>query len=200
MAPKVIDYSETCFYKICCKDLEIANVYVGHTTNFKCRKSNHMRNCNTETRPHYNQYVYKFIRENGGWNNFDMILIERIRCDDKLDALRKEGEYVELLNARLNCQIPSRTIKQWVEDNKERYTQLQQEYRENNRDWIKAYFEANKDKLKVKKKQYYTDHKETLKEKRKPYLEANKEHIKEQTKEYREANKEHLNECTTSLG
>ena len=53
-----------------------------------------MYNCNTETRLHYNQYVYRFIRENGGWSNFEMILIERIRCDDKLDALRKEREYV----------------------------------------------------------------------------------------------------------
>ena len=64
----------------------------------------------------------KFIRENGGWENFDMILIETCKCENGLDAERKERKYVEELKASLNCTIPSRTIKeqdkQYYEQNK----------------------------------------------------------------------------------
>ena len=38
-----IDYSNTMFYKIVCKDLDIKDFYVGHTTDFKTRKNCHKR-------------------------------------------------------------------------------------------------------------------------------------------------------------
>ena len=44
--PKVeIDYSNTIFYKIFCKNPEIIDLYVGHTTNFVQRKHGHKQNC-----------------------------------------------------------------------------------------------------------------------------------------------------------
>ena len=65
MAPTNIDYSNTCFYKICCKDLDITDIYVGHTTDFIRRKHKHKYTCKNENDLHYNHYVYKFIREHG---------------------------------------------------------------------------------------------------------------------------------------
>ena len=44
--PKVeIDYSQTIIYKICCKDPNITDIYIGHTSNFIQRKHNHKTNC-----------------------------------------------------------------------------------------------------------------------------------------------------------
>ena len=43
MPRKPIDYSNTHFYKIVCKDLGIKELYVGHTTNFKNRKLDHKK-------------------------------------------------------------------------------------------------------------------------------------------------------------
>ena len=36
-----IDYSKACIYKICCKDVEIVDVYVGSTTNLIQRRKSH---------------------------------------------------------------------------------------------------------------------------------------------------------------
>ena len=36
--------------------------------------------------------MYTFIRENGGWENWEMILRERKECMDELEALKVERE------------------------------------------------------------------------------------------------------------
>ena len=59
----------------------------------------------------YNTYVYNFVRENGGWGKFDMILIEQMKCESKLDAERKERDYIENLNSTLNQFIPLKIIR-----------------------------------------------------------------------------------------
>jgi len=40
MPKKEIDYSNTIIYKIVCRDLNIKECYVGHTTNFTKQKTN----------------------------------------------------------------------------------------------------------------------------------------------------------------
>ena len=68
----------------------------------------------------YNIFVYQFIRENGGWDNFDMILIEEYECENRLQAEQRERYWIETLKAELNQIIPSRTRKQYYETNKEK--------------------------------------------------------------------------------
>ena len=85
-----IDYTNTLFYKLCCKDISITDVYVGHTTDFRKRKNKHKNNCYNEKSHEYNYQVYQFIREHGGWGNWDMVLIERSGCEDALEARKRE--------------------------------------------------------------------------------------------------------------
>ena len=119
MPKKEIDYSKTIFYKIVCKDLSIIEKYVGHTTEYTKRKCMHKTCCNNENGKHYNLKVYKYIRENGGWNNFDMIMIEEYECNNVLEARRRERYWIETLDASLNCNIPSRTMEEWKQNNRE---------------------------------------------------------------------------------
>ena len=77
MPRKDIDYSNTIIYRIVCKDTSITDCYVGHTTNFINRKNGHKTKCNNEKDKNYNLNVYQFIRDNGNWENWDMIEIER---------------------------------------------------------------------------------------------------------------------------
>ena len=70
MPRKPINYGNTDFYKIVCKDISIPDIYVGHTTNFRIRKNGHKTCCNNEASNNYHQHVYKFLRENGGWENW----------------------------------------------------------------------------------------------------------------------------------
>jgi hypothetical protein len=53
------------------------------------RKWQHKNACNNETYKNYYFNVYKFIRDNGGWDNWDMIEIERFEAIDGDDAKKK---------------------------------------------------------------------------------------------------------------
>ena len=157
MPRQPINYDNTCFYKIVCKNLDIHDIYVGHTTDFTTRKLHHKNNSNNANKN--NIYVYRFIRDNGGWDNFDMILIERTKCEDILDAKRKERKYIEDMHATLNSCLPSRTPKEMVEykrnwhiENKERLSHNKKETYINQREVIlekaKNYYKENTDKCK----------------------------------------------------
>ena len=96
-------------YKIVSKDVAIKDLYVGATTNLKVRKHAHKTSCYNENRVPYNYNVYKFIRANGGFENFDLIQVERVEYDTKYELHARERHFVELLNATLNKQLPNRT-------------------------------------------------------------------------------------------
>jgi predicted GIY-YIG superfamily endonuclease len=51
-----MDYSNTIIYKIFCKDPSIKEIYIGHTTNFVTRKSEHKTSCKNS-----NIYIYIYI-------------------------------------------------------------------------------------------------------------------------------------------
>jgi hypothetical protein len=89
------DYSKTIIYVIKCKDDNITEEYIGSTTNFIERKSKHKYTCNHENQINYNVKLYQSIREHGGWDNFDMILIEKKPCEDRLHAEKCERTYIE---------------------------------------------------------------------------------------------------------
>jgi len=105
--PKVdIDYSNTIIYKISCKDPEIKDIYIGHTTNFVQRKYAHKITCNNTKSPCYNIKLYKTIREHGNWSNWDMSIVQFYNCKDHLEARQKEQEHFVILNATLNSIEP----------------------------------------------------------------------------------------------
>ena len=194
MPKKEIDYSNIIIYKIVCKDISITDCYVGHTTNFTKRKYQHKHSCNNENNKDYNMNVYQFIRENGCWDNWDMIEIERFNAIDENDAKKRERFYIEALNARLNKYIPTRTLKEYYQDNKEKILDNVRVYRENNKEQIQEYRENNRDKF----KQYREDNKERISEHKKDYYKNNQEMILERQKEYRENNKEMVLEKSKS--
>ena len=105
--PKVnVDYSKTIIYKLVCNDLNITECYVGSTTNFTKRKNMHKSICNNPRDKKHNRKNYCFIRNNGGWSNWQMIEIEKHPCNDKNEATKRERYYYESLNASLNSNKP----------------------------------------------------------------------------------------------
>lgn len=99
-----LDYSNTIIYKICCKDLNITDVYIGHTTNFQKRLLQHKTVCNKILKNDLK--VYKFIREHGGWDNWDMVEFARYNCKDLDEARLKEHEHFISTNSTLNTNFP----------------------------------------------------------------------------------------------
>ena len=96
----ITDYSKTIMYKIVCNDLNVKECYVGHTINMTKRKCCHKSACNNEKNRHHNLKIYQIIRQNGGWSNWSMILVEKFPCEDKYQACKKEREIVEELDAK----------------------------------------------------------------------------------------------------
>jgi hypothetical protein len=139
---KSIDHSKTIMYKLVPKNLKLHLVYVGHTTNFISRKSEHKGRCNRPTDRCYNLKVYQIIRDNGGWNEWQMIEIEKYPCNDGNEARTRERYWYEFYNANLNTVLPIST---------------QQEYSEKNRVVINAkqlkYYHKNKNVINKKRKE-----------------------------------------------
>jgi hypothetical protein len=213
MPKKPIDYSKTYIYKIVCKDPTITDIYVGHTTDPTSRKYKHKGSCNNPKHTHYTQYVYQFIRDNGGWDNWELIIIECISCIDVHDARATERKWLETLNATLNSCIPSRTEKEWYMDNKDRVIEKTKQYYAQNKEVInekhKQYYEHNKEEINEKQnqyrqlnrdkcietsKQYYTENHTKCLEQQKQYREKNKEIITEKRLKYFIDNKDHINQ------
>ena len=88
-------YNDTIIYKLICNDENIKDCYVGHTTNFDMRKRVHKYNCTNINSKDYNVYIYKFIRNNGGWEKWEMQSIEHLQCNNKYEATIKEREYID---------------------------------------------------------------------------------------------------------
>ena len=133
--PKIsIDYSNCSIYKI--EHIEDETlIYVGHTTNFKQRKADHKKNCNNESNKKFNFKLYTMLRANGGWEMFVMIEVEKYPCNDRREADKRENEVIKELKTSMNTRKSFRT----EEDRKQ---------------YIKKYYEENKDKA----KQYYKDY------------------------------------------
>lgn len=150
MPKQIIDYSKTIIYKLVCNDLEITDIYVGQTTNFIKRRQYHKSKCNNKNSKAYNLLVYETIRNNGGFENWSMVMVEEINCNNKLEALARERYWIETLKSNLNKQFPTRTLKEWNEQNKEYLKEYKKEYYEENKEYIKEQYEQNKEKQRQK--------------------------------------------------
>ena len=188
MPKHAIDYSKTIVYQIRCDELEVGNIYIGSTTDFIKRKSNHKSNCNNEKSKSYNYKIYEIIRNNGGWNNWKMIQVEEYPCENNRQAEEREEYWRKKLNADLNMYRSYIT-----EDEKNEY--IKSYYDLNSvsiKEKSKTYYNTNRDKVRDRQKEYEKEHAEEIKERKRMYREENKEKFKEISRKYREENREKI--------
>ena len=163
----MVNYENGIIYKLCCKNLDVTDIYIGSTTSFRKRKCRHKSDCNNINSRKYNLYVYKFIRENGGFENWDMIEIEKYKAKDKRDLEKRERYFYEQMHPKLNSMKPFVIL----EESKERAKEYNKKYYEENREKInennKKYYEENREKINENIKKYYENNKEKIKENRK---------------------------------
>lgn len=100
-----VNYQNTYFYKLCSRELSVEAMYIGSTTNWSIRKAYHKHNCNNSTSKHYNDALYIFIRENKGWDFWQMVQIEKRECCDKIEVGMIERQYIEQLGGILNSSV-----------------------------------------------------------------------------------------------
>ena len=168
--PKVAhDFSkEIIFYIIKCMNLAKREIYVGSTFSLVKRKYQHKNNCINPKSIGYNLKQYVYIRENGGWDNFTMTMLDRKVCVDMLEARKYEQTLITQYKANLN------SIKAF--GNRPEYSkQYNIEHKEQYNKWRSE----NIDRLKEKQKEYNIEHSEELKEYHKQRYLKKSEKLKE---------------------
>ncbi len=152
--PKLpIDYSNTIIYKLVHKeDYDNANIYIGSTSNFVKRKNAHKTVCCNEKSKVYNLKKYQYIRDNGGWDCFNMIEIEKFPCNDGNEARAREEYWRSHFNAQLNMVRAYITDVERKEYKKECYEQNKDHHNKN----TKEYYKQHKDKILEKLSQQIT--------------------------------------------
>jgi len=119
------DYKKTIIYKLESKDKDISDFYIGHTTtsinqreNMHRFMSKHKSNCK----------LYNFINEHGGYDNFQMTILEKYPCNNRIEAREKERELIEVFKPSLNSNLPNQGWKERRKKNIEHYNTYMKNY------------------------------------------------------------------------
>ena len=99
-------------YGILCD--ENGRFYIGSTKNISTRKYQHKSHCKQTNSSHYNRKVYQTIRANGGWQNWNFVVIEEIKECSKIQALIREEYHRQEIKANLNAQTCFSGITDYV--------------------------------------------------------------------------------------
>jgi len=164
------------------EDYDDLNIYIGSTCNFKNRKYGHKNNCKNEKRKQYYFKVYEYIRKNGDWDQWVMIPIEQYNCNNKKELQIRERYHIDLLKPTLNMNIPTRSPKEYRENNKVRILKNAKEYREDNKEKYKEYYNVNKETILERNKQYKYKYYQNNTEKYKEYYQKNKTNFEKKIK------------------
>ena len=182
-----LDYS---FYKWIHTSKDLTDLcYVGSTANITNRKRSHKSNCNNPNHKSHNNLLYITMRENGGFENFKMVILGTAEQLTKREAQAIEEEYRKKEQATLNmnrCYITDEQKKQYNkqyhQDHKQDLLEKQKQYRQDHKqeiaEQIKQYRQKHKTEITEQRKQYRQDHKQEIAEKEKQYRQDNKEEIK----------------------
>ena len=147
-------YNNSKIYKLVCNNTGL--IYYGSTIQpLSQRKSGHKKDYNKyKDNKGTNMTSYKIIEG----DNYNIILVENFNCENKEQLRARERYYIEN-NECINKNIPSRTIKEYKEANKEKINKQSKDYYNINNDKIKnhqkEFYDANKEKISIRRKEQY---------------------------------------------
>jgi hypothetical protein len=84
-------------YQIFCKDPRVEENYIGQTECLKNRKYSHGRDSQVS-----DFKIYKIIRKNGGWDNWEMKIISHHYCNNPDDSRQIEQKYIDFFKTTMN--------------------------------------------------------------------------------------------------
>lgn len=134
------NYANTLMYKLInydCPEL----LYIGSTTNFVKRKQKHKSDSKKS-----NTKIYRTIRENGGWESWNMIKISDYPCTSLTESHMEEDRLMMEMKSNLNMVKAYTSLeqrqeycKQYRENNREHANEYAKQYRENKKEQIAKY-------------------------------------------------------------
>ena len=168
----MVNYENGKIYKVVCNITGL--IYVGSTCeNLSNRLAHHRR-----LYKHYLTTNKSFTTSFEILKNDDyaIVLLEECPCNNKEQLHSRERYYIDSINC-VDKSKPTRTIKEWREDNKEKIKERKRENADKIREQMKIYRDLNKDKIKDQNKLWRENNKDKVNERTKKYREENKETI-----------------------
>ena len=95
-------YSNGCVYMLKCKDNMIKDVYIGSTIHPYVRYCVHRCRVKNQNLKESRYAVYECIRNSGGWDNWEFIIIVNYPCESKNELLLRERYWCEIHKPTLN--------------------------------------------------------------------------------------------------
>jgi hypothetical protein len=184
MPKTVIDYTKSCVYRLIYNDI---TYYVGSTTNMRQRKTAHKNNSINENGDKYDMKLYKFIRDNEGFENWNMVMIQAYpECKTGNELRMYERQHYEFYKPSLNSQLPYVTEEEIINRNKQNSI---------------LFREINKEQIVIDKAEYYVENRERILEKLKnEYAENSNRHKNYYIDNKEEINKKSMERCMCECG
>jgi hypothetical protein len=131
-------------------------IYIGSTKDFKQRQKHHKQDSKTS-----DFKLYQIIREQGGWDNCEMVPIEEYECDEMIQSRIREEYWRREYDANMNSikshqtqeelqEYKNKHQKNYYQNNKKEISEKAKEYRQIHNEQIKEYYKLNKDKINEK--------------------------------------------------
>jgi hypothetical protein len=109
------NYNESRIYKIYCTLATINEFYIGSSARFEERSKLHKSDCTNINSPRYSYKLYNYIRNNGGWNNFTVEVLEKYPCKNRTELNIREEWWKQQQQPTLNNNKAHRTDEEHKE-------------------------------------------------------------------------------------
>jgi len=163
-------------YKLEHKSRTDTPVYIGSTTaKLEDRFAHHGYSCNNPKHAKYNYYVYQFIRDYGNIEKWKITKLNECIFNEKKELHSLERIFMQKYICDgfklLNKHVPTRTRKEWTQDNKERVDNIVKQSRLKNREkgneYRRLHYHKNKERIIKQNREYYQKNKDKVEKQRK---------------------------------
>ena len=106
-------------YRLQCKDETITPIYISSCWDLDDTEKQHKDAVNNSTNEKYDHKVHFFIREHGGWDNWEFVGLIHYNVSGTNDRLMREQCYKSWCNPSLNDSVRAITVRLPTEENPE---------------------------------------------------------------------------------
>jgi len=167
---RATDFTNCYIYHIKSKDGIVH--YVGSTSNMNSRKSCHRFRCNNEHDKNHNLDIYRYIRNNGGFDAFSIVPISKIENISNKTELRIAEQAEIKKYSNLKNMVGSYLSE---EESVIRNIEKCKKWRENNPEYCRQYYRENSEKISEHNRKYYRENPEKFSEYQRQYRLKKKE-------------------------
>lgn len=192
-----VDRFNYIFYMIHRKGLTVRDIYdeengehyIGSTRRTAHRRMiEHKKNYNLQHDEHHNYKLYKYIKDNGNFDNWECSVIEIHDNLTKKEAFMHEKWLIEIYKSQLNEIHPFTTHEERRQQCRKSYYKYHDKMKKRGRD----NYIINKDKIKEQHRQNWKNNNVECREKQRKYRLQNRDHLNE-LQRLRRAKKQSIN-------